>query len=100
VQAEAGRPLPDYVQEEFDAYLKCGRLEEGFLRVRCESCHAEKLVAFSCKKISSTDTRDCQFPRTASRTIRRFCPANPVARCQQLSTVRIRRYSGWSLDLQ
>jgi hypothetical protein len=25
-------------------------LEEGFLRLRCESCHAEKLVAFSCKK--------------------------------------------------
>jgi hypothetical protein len=32
------------------APLKCGRLEEGFLRVRCASCHAEKLVAFSCKK--------------------------------------------------
>jgi ribosomal protein S27E len=50
LRTTAGRPLPDYVQEEFDAYLKCGRLEEGFLRVRCESCHAEKLVAFSCKK--------------------------------------------------
>jgi transposase len=34
------------VHEEFEAYLKCGRLEEGFLRVRCEQCHAEKLVAF------------------------------------------------------
>jgi hypothetical protein len=29
----AGRPLPKYVQEEFEAYLKCGRLEHGFLRV-------------------------------------------------------------------
>jgi ribosomal protein S27E len=46
----AGRPLPNYVQEEFEAYLKCGRLEHGFLRVRCEHCHAEKLVAFSCKR--------------------------------------------------
>ena len=46
----AGRPLPKYVQEEFEAYLKCGRLEHGFLRVRCEDCHAEKLVAFSCKR--------------------------------------------------
>lgn len=46
----AGRPLPDYIDEEFDAYLKCGRLEDGFLRVRCEHCHAEKLLAFSCKK--------------------------------------------------
>jgi hypothetical protein len=32
------------------AYLKCGRLEEGFLRVRCEQCHAGKLVAFSCRR--------------------------------------------------
>ena len=46
----AGRALPKYVQEEFAAYLKCGRLEHGFLRVRCEDCHAEKLVAFSCKR--------------------------------------------------
>jgi ribosomal protein S27E len=50
LRAAADRPLPDFVQQEFDAYLKCGRLEEGFLRVRCEQCHAEKLVAFSCKK--------------------------------------------------
>jgi len=50
LRAEAGRPLPGFVQEEFEAYLKCGRLEEGFLRLRCEQCHAEKLVAFSCKK--------------------------------------------------
>jgi ribosomal protein S27E len=50
LRAREGRSLPDYVQEEFDAYLKCGRLEEGFLRVRCEGCHAEKLVAFSCKR--------------------------------------------------
>jgi hypothetical protein len=46
--AGQGRPLPDYVQQEFEAYLKCGRLAHGFLRVRCESCHAEHLVAFSC----------------------------------------------------
>jgi hypothetical protein len=38
------------VQDDFDAYLKCGRLEAAFLRVRCEQCHAEKLVAFSCKR--------------------------------------------------
>jgi len=42
--------LPEYVEQEFEDYLKCGRLEHGFLRVRCESCHAEHLVAFSCKR--------------------------------------------------
>jgi ribosomal protein S27E len=47
--AEEGRILPGYVQREFEDYLKCGRLEHGFLRVRCENCHEERLVAFSCK---------------------------------------------------
>jgi hypothetical protein len=37
--AREGKVLPDYVQREFEAYLKCGRLEHGFLRVRCENCH-------------------------------------------------------------
>src|SRR5690606_8702294 len=46
----ADRPLPKHVRDEFESYLKCGRLEHGFLRVRCSDCHAEKLVAFSCKK--------------------------------------------------
>jgi ribosomal protein S27E len=39
--------LPKYVRSEFEAYLKCGRVEYGFLRVRCEDCHHEQLVAFS-----------------------------------------------------
>lgn len=47
---EQGRELPGYVQREFEDYLKCGQLEHGFLRVRCESCRAEHLVAFSCKR--------------------------------------------------
>jgi hypothetical protein len=41
------RPLPGFVRREFEAFLKCGRLEHGFLRVRCEDCRAETLVAFS-----------------------------------------------------
>jgi ribosomal protein S27E len=44
------RALPAHVLREFDDYLKCGRLEQGFLRVRCVDCHAERLVAFSCKR--------------------------------------------------
>ncbi len=45
-----GRALPDYERREFDEFLSCGRLEHGFLRVRCDSCYAERLVAFSCKR--------------------------------------------------
>lgn len=46
---EQGAALPVHVQKEFDAYLKCGRLEHGFFRVKCESCHDEKILPFSCK---------------------------------------------------
>ncbi len=48
--AAQGATLPKYVGREFDAYLQCGRLEHGFLRVRCTGCHHERLVAFSCKR--------------------------------------------------
>ncbi len=48
--AVQGAALPGYVEQEFEDYLKCGRLEHGFLRVRCDTCHAEHLVAFSCKR--------------------------------------------------
>ncbi len=49
-RAAEGRALPRYVEDEFEAYLKCGLLEHGFLRVKCDACQAEKLVAFSCKR--------------------------------------------------
>jgi ribosomal protein S27E len=48
--AVEGKSLPHHVHQEFIDFLKCGLLEHGFLRVRCESCHHEKLVAFSCKR--------------------------------------------------
>ena len=49
--------LPQFVKDEFDAYLECGILAHGpstasglsFLRLRCEGCARELLVAFSCK---------------------------------------------------
>jgi hypothetical protein len=57
LRAETGRSLPGHVQEEFAAYLKCGGLEEGCLRVRCEQCHAEKPVAVSGGQSSATGGR-------------------------------------------
>jgi len=47
---DQGQSLPHYIQQEFDDFLQCGRLEYGFLPVRCEDCHHERLLAFSCKR--------------------------------------------------
>ena len=61
--AERGECLPRYVDREFEAYLECGCLEHGGLRLHCESCHREHHVAFSCKR-------------------RGFCPSRRVGRCE------------------
>ena len=47
---EQGRPLPEFVKREVEAYRRCGILEHGLLRVGCPGCGFEGLVAFSCKK--------------------------------------------------
>ena len=39
-----GRSLPSHVQQEFDAYLKCGRLEYGFLRVALGATDPQEAV--------------------------------------------------------
>ncbi len=38
VEAETGAGLPDFVKGEFDAFLECGILAHGFLRLRCADC--------------------------------------------------------------
>jgi hypothetical protein len=47
---EQGKHLPAFVDREFDDFLRCGRLENGFLRVVFGDCKHEKLVGFSCKR--------------------------------------------------
>lgn len=50
LREEEGRPLPGFIRREFEKYLVCGRLSEGFARVRCGSCGYDRLVAFSCRR--------------------------------------------------
>ncbi len=88
---EQGKPLPYHVQKEFDEYLKCGRLEHGFLRVQCSSCHKERLVAFSCTNSRRYEANDVDFtpgilPFTLRASLRLFkiAPGDfvPQLRCQ------------------
>ncbi len=41
---EQGRYLPKYVEREFGDFLRCGRLEHGFLRVVCGDCKHEEII--------------------------------------------------------
>ncbi len=42
--------LPAYVEREFYDSLQCGILAYGFLRLGCDTCPKETLLAFSCKR--------------------------------------------------
>ena len=49
-EASTGCELPSFIKDEFDAFLECGILAHGFLRLRCGQCGHDKLVAFRCKR--------------------------------------------------
>ena len=48
-QRERDRLVPRFVEREFRSFLDCGILAHGFLRVRCDACHLDRLVPYSCK---------------------------------------------------
>jgi len=61
------------------AYLECGILAYGFLRVRCEDCGESRVVAFSCKKRGFCPS--CMGRRmadTAARLTEEVLPLVPV----------------------
>jgi hypothetical protein len=74
---DQGSELPGYVEQEFEDYLKCGRLEHGFMRVCCDSCHAEHLVAFSCKRRGLLRA-SCPPPFRASLRLFKIAPGDFV----------------------
>ena len=47
---ERDRPVPRFVEREFRAYLECGILAHGFLRLHCYECQQGRLVPFWCKR--------------------------------------------------
>lgn len=53
-----GTDLPGFVEQEFEGYLKCGRLEHGFLRVRCDARRMAGLpTAFRPQRVVAAEWR-------------------------------------------
>ena len=74
-----GVSLPQFVKEEFEAFLKCGRLEYGFLRVKCDACRHEKLVAFSCKRRGFCPSCGARrMVETAAHLVEHVLPEQPI----------------------
>jgi len=80
-QAEdaAGADLPQFVKDEFDAFLDCGILAHGFLRLNCGDCGQDKLVAFSCKRRGFCPSCGARrMAQTAAHLVDHVIPRVPV----------------------
>jgi hypothetical protein len=72
---EQGRVVPGFVERELRAYLTCGILARGFLRVRCDDCGRGRLVAYSCKTRSLCPSCGARrMSDTASHLVDRVFP--------------------------
>jgi hypothetical protein len=49
-EANTGAEVPRFIKDESDAFLECGILAYGSLRLRCGECGHDKLLAFNCKR--------------------------------------------------
>jgi hypothetical protein len=78
-QREHDRVVPRFVEKELRAFLDCGVLARGFLRVHCDACGLDRLVPYSCKGRSFCPS--CGGRRmadTAAHLVDRVIPEVPV----------------------
>ena len=78
-EASTGAALPRFVKDEFDAFLECGILAHGFLRLRCGDCGHDKLLAFSCKRRGFCPSCGARrMSQTAAHLVDHVIPHVPV----------------------
>lgn len=78
-EASTGSELPRFIKDEFDAFLECGILAHGFLRLRCGECGHDKLQAFSCKRRGFCPSCGARrMSQTAARLVDHVIPHVPV----------------------
>jgi len=92
--------LPAYVQREFYDYLQCGILAYGMLRLGCDTCQHEMLLAFSCKRrgfCPSCSGR--RMAQTAAHLVERVIPWVPTRQWVVSVPVPLRYWMASSQDL-
>ncbi|MFM8766626.1 MAG: transposase zinc-binding domain-containing protein, partial [Rubrivivax sp.] len=78
-EASTGAELPRYIKDEFDAFLECGILAHGFLRLRCGECGHDKVLAFSCKRRGFCPSCGARrMSQTAAHLVDHVIPHVPV----------------------
>jgi hypothetical protein len=114
--SERGAPVARFVERELRAYLACGVLAHGFLRVHFDSCGHDRLVAFSCKgrgfcpscggrrmaerQRSCRDASEASLRRdTAAHLVERVLPEVPVRQWVLTLPYLLRYRCAWDKQL-
>ena len=78
-QQERGRVVPRFVERELRAFLDCGILARGFIRVHCDICRKDLAVPFSCKCRGFCASCGCRrMADTAAHLVDHVFPEVPV----------------------
>jgi hypothetical protein len=78
-KAATGIDLPQFVKDEFDAFLGCGILAHGLLRLRCGDRGHDQLVAFSCRRRGFCPSCGARrMAQTAAHLVDHVIPHVPV----------------------
>ena len=86
-----GRGLPPFVERELRAYLRCGILAHGFVRVHCDTCGQDALVGFSCKgRGFCPSCGGRRMADTAAHLVDRVLPHVPIRQWVFTVPVRLR----------
>ena len=94
------RGLPAYVEREFYDYLHCGVLAHGFLRLGCDTCHQELLLAFSCKRRGFCPScAGRRMAQTAAHLVEQVIPWVPTRQWVVSVPVPLRYWMAASQDL-
>jgi Putative transposase/Transposase zinc-binding domain len=94
------RGLPAYVERELYDYLQCGVLAHGFLRLGCDTCKHELLLAFSCKRRGFCPScAGRRMAQTAAHLVERVIPWVPTRQWVVSVPIPLRYWMASSQDL-
>jgi hypothetical protein len=97
---ESGAPVARFVEREIRAYLDCGILANGFLRVYCDDCGCDRLVAFSCKgRGFCPSCGGRRMADTAARLVERVLPEVPIRQWVLTLPYPLRLPCAWNAQL-
>jgi hypothetical protein len=92
--------LPAYVEREFYDYLQCNILAHSFLRLGCDTCKHEMLLAFSCKRRGFCPScAGRRMAQTAAHLVERVIPWVPACQWGVSVPVPLRYWMAASQEL-